>query len=103
MAGIHDGQALARAQEQAEEQAEERAAAKLRFYKLLAAALGVPLLCLAANLLATPGRWWFFWPALGLGLGLAVHGCKVFGGTGREQRPRRRLAEKGLEKQRRAR
>jgi len=30
------------------------------------------------NLLTSPGRWWFGWPALGWGIGLAFHALAVF-------------------------
>ena len=32
----------------------------------------------ALNLLTSPGRWWFFYPMLGWGVGLAAHGMSVF-------------------------
>ena len=28
---------------------------------------------LAINLLSSPGHWWFYWPMLGWGIGLAAH------------------------------
>lgn len=49
--------------------------------------------------LATPGRWWFFWPGIGWGIGLAVHALSVFGlgawlGRDWEERKIRELIEK---------
>ena len=35
---------------------------------------------LVINLLTSPGYIWAVWPALGLGIGLALHGWSVFGG-----------------------
>lgn len=32
---------------------------------------------------ATGNGWWFYWPLLGWGIGLAVHGVNVFGIAGR--------------------
>ena len=31
------------------------------------------------NFLSSPGEWWFYWPMLGWGLGLALHYVKIFG------------------------
>jgi hypothetical protein len=49
--------------------------------------------------LATPGRWWFFWPGIGWGIGLAVHAVSVFGfgewlGHDWEERKIRELMDK---------
>lgn len=82
MTGLHDGGALARAQERDEARARGRTLARRRFHKHLALAAAVSLLCLAANLLTSRERWWFVWPVLALGLSLAVHAFKVFGGAG---------------------
>lgn len=38
----------------------------------------IPILA-AINLLGFPSYWWFVWPALGWGLGVAAHGASVFG------------------------
>ena len=38
----------------------------------------IPVLA-AINLVSYPGYLWFVWPALGWGLGVAVHGARVFG------------------------
>lgn len=37
----------------------------------------IPILA-AINLLGYPDYWWFVWPALGWGLGVAAHGASVF-------------------------
>lgn len=34
------------------------------------------------NLVTSPGTLWFFWPALGWGLGIAMHAMRVFGAQG---------------------
>ena len=31
------------------------------------------------NALTGPGRWWFVWPAIGWGIGIAVHALSAFG------------------------
>jgi hypothetical protein len=36
------------------------------------------LLLLAVNLIVTPQVWWFYWPMLGWGAGVAVHGWCAF-------------------------
>ena len=41
----------------------------------------IPILA-AINLVGYPSYWWFVWPALGWGIGLAAHGASVFGAVG---------------------
>jgi hypothetical protein len=36
----------------------------------------------AMDLVSSPGRWWFFYPALGWGVGLLAHGLSVFASGG---------------------
>jgi hypothetical protein len=33
---------------------------------------------LAINVLTSPGHWWFYWPMIGWGLGLAAHAAAVY-------------------------
>jgi len=33
----------------------------------------------ALDFFTSPGHWWFYWPLLGWGIGLASHGFQVFG------------------------
>jgi hypothetical protein len=40
--------------------------------------LAVNALLVGVNLLATPGRLWFFWPLLGWGAGLLAHALAIF-------------------------
>lgn len=49
---------------------------------------------LALNLLTSPEHLWFFWPMLGWGIGVAVHGLTTFGiGKDWEERKIRELME----------
>jgi uncharacterized membrane protein len=53
--------------------------ARAGFYIHLAAYLVVNALLVGVNLLATPGRLWFYWPLLGWGIGVLAHALAVFG------------------------
>lgn len=37
---------------------------------------------LAINLFLSRNHWWFYWPLLGWGIGIAAHGLAVFGLAG---------------------
>jgi hypothetical protein len=63
-----------------ERQARRRAGAKLGWYIHAGAYLAVNLLL--AALAAESGRRWAIYPALGWGLGLAIHGIVIFFVTG---------------------
>lgn len=55
------------------------------------------------NLLASPGRVWFYWPLLGWGIGLALHAFATFacgrwlGADWEERKLRQLLAGKSVE------
>ncbi|MDW9381233.1 2TM domain-containing protein [Chryseobacterium sp. JV558] len=54
----------------------------------------IPFLALL-NLMTAPGHFWFFWPALGWGIGLAFHAISVFGiGKNWEEKKIKELMEK---------
>lgn len=54
----------------------------------------IPFLALL-NLMTAPGHLWFFWPALGWGIGLAFHAISVFGiGKNWEEKKIKELMEK---------
>ena len=52
-----------------------------------AAYLAVNVLLIVINLVTTPGKYWFYWPLLGWGLGIAGH---AFGVLRHSRRPLRR-------------
>lgn len=60
-----------------------RAAARKRaddlrgFTRHLGSFLSVALFFFLLNLVTDPGNWWFFWPLLVWGIGLAIHGWNV--------------------------
>lgn len=64
------------------EDAEQRARAEARrlreFMTHLGSFVAVGLFFLTINLLTNPHSLWFFWPMLPWGIGLAIHGWKVF-------------------------
>jgi hypothetical protein len=81
-----------------EQLAHKRASAKMGWY--IHASIYVVVNLVLAALSAMSGRHWAVYPALGWGLGLAIHGIVVFlriGGAGLHermvQRERRRLAQ----------
>lgn len=48
------------------------------FYGNLAAYIVVNIGLLAINLLTSPDHLWFYWPMIGWGIGVAIHGMKVY-------------------------
>ncbi len=75
------------AEDTLERRARKRAGAKLGWYLHAGVYLLVNLLLIALS--ATSGRHWAVYPALGWGIGLAVHGAVVFlmaGGSGLHER-----------------
>jgi hypothetical protein len=65
------------------EEAKERVQEIKGFYVHLVAYVLVNIFLIVLNLLTSPGRWWFYWPLLGWGIGLGSHGATVFLGGGR--------------------
>lgn len=62
--------------------AERRADMKLAFRSHLMAYVVVNAGLLAIDLLTSPGEYWFYWPMLGWGLGLAAHGVATYADAG---------------------
>ena len=58
--------------------ARARVDVKLSFFKHFASYVVVIPLLAAINLLTTPERLWFHWPALGWGIGVICHGAAAF-------------------------
>lgn len=48
------------------------------FYGNLTSYVFVNIGLLVLNLATSPNHLWFFWPLLGWGIGVAIHGMKVF-------------------------
>lgn len=48
------------------------------FYGNLTAYIFVNIGFLVINLLTSPNHLWFYWPMLGWGIGVVIHGMKVF-------------------------
>jgi hypothetical protein len=48
------------------------------FYGNLVSYIVVNMGLLALNLLTSPNHLWFYWPMLGWGIGVIIHGMKVF-------------------------
>ncbi len=65
-------------QQQRYERARKRVEALKGFYTHAAVYVLVNTGLFVINLLAG-GSWWFFWPLIGWGIGLAVHALNVFG------------------------
>lgn len=85
------------------EQALKQARELRAFYSHLAVYLVVNACLVALDLLTSPGELWFFWPMLGWGIGLAVHGITVFMGTRAfgadwEERKARELMERNRDR-----
>ena len=70
-----------------------------RFYVNLTSYITVIVVLMIINLATSPYYLWFLWPALGWGVGIALHGMSVFNltpflGEGWEQRKVQQLLEK---------
>ncbi len=48
------------------------------WYSHLTAYIVVNIFLFLLNALSSPGNWWFYWPLLGWGVGLASHGLATF-------------------------
>jgi hypothetical protein len=59
--------------------AKKKVKAKKEFYQHLMAFVIVNYFLLALNLVTSPFNWWFHFPLLGWGIGLAFHYVDVFG------------------------
>jgi len=75
------------------EEARKRAVQLRGFYQHLAAYVVVNAVLLAINLVTSPGRYWFFWPLFGWGIGVAFHALSVFGGLWGKTWEKRKIKE----------
>lgn len=64
--------------------ARKKVAEKKDFYKHLSTYMTMGLFFFALNMVTNPWNWWFYWPMMGWGIGLASHYFKVFGFPGTE-------------------
>lgn len=62
-----------------EETARRRVRQLRRFYGGLTAYVPVITGLFLINLLTSPGQWWFFYPAIGWGIGIGISAIKTFG------------------------
>ncbi len=61
------------------ERARRRLVSEKGFYVHLATYVLVIAGLFIINVLTGHGRWWFVWPAIGWGIGIAVHALSAFG------------------------
>jgi len=66
------------------EEARERVKKKKDFYGHLTTYVIVGIFFFVLNMLTSPFDWWFYWPMLGWGIGLASHYFSAFGLPGAE-------------------
>lgn len=69
------------------------------FYSHLFIYFIVNLALFFINLATAPGKWWFYWPLIGWGIGIFAHGFSVFATSGRfgrewEERKIKEIMEK---------
>lgn len=80
---------------QAYQRALERAKELKKFYAHLGIYIVMSLFFFALNYVTFRGHWWFYWPILGWGLGVAINAVKVYAyGTGWEERKAKEIYEK---------
>ncbi len=87
---------------EAYERASARARARLKLYKQGAVSLLLALLLAGINLATFRGRWWFWWPALGLGLLWGINAVRVYNHR-RFETLEKRLLQEELDKEERLR
>ncbi|MDH4211142.1 MAG: 2TM domain-containing protein [candidate division WOR-3 bacterium] len=81
------------------ERAKKRVEELKSFYSHLFVYLAVNAGLFLLNILTSPSHLWFYWPLIGWGIGLAIHGLSVFGtqkmlGKDWEERKIQELMEK---------
>lgn len=82
-------------EQQAYQRAIERAKELKKFYAHLGTYVVMSLFFFILNLVTSNGHWWFYWPVLGWGLGVALNAVKVFAyGSGWEENKAKEILEK---------
>lgn len=82
-------------EQQAYLRAIERAKELKKFYAHLGTYIVMSLFFFILNLVTSNGHWWFYWPVLGWGLGVALNAVKVFAyGSGWEENKAKEILEK---------
>ncbi|MFM9949205.1 MAG: 2TM domain-containing protein [Saprospiraceae bacterium] len=66
------------------EKARKRVKAKKEFYQHFNSYVSVGAFLLVLNIVTSFGDWWFMYPMMGWGIGLAIHFMSVFGIPGME-------------------
>jgi hypothetical protein len=61
------------------ELARKRVERKKKFYKHLNTYLVMTIFFVLLNMFTSPGRWWFIFPVLGWGIGIALEYLNIFG------------------------
>ncbi len=92
-------------EQQAYRQAQKRVAAKFGFFIHLSAYVIVNLALVAINLMTTPQYFWFIWPLMGWGIGIAFHALATFlffGGSSLKQRMIQKEKDRLLQEKSRA-
>jgi len=64
--------------DEARERAEKRVSEIKAFYTHVSTYIIVNIFLFLLNWITAPGNWWFYWPLLGWGVGLASHGMNTF-------------------------
>ena len=83
------------------QEAKKRVKAKKEFFEHLSTYLVMGGFFFFLNAITSFGRWWFFWPMLGWGIGVMFHYISVFGvpGVGQlDQEWEQRAIQKELER-----
>lgn len=71
---------MSKSEQERYEEAKKRVQEEKGFYThLFTYMVIIPFLAIL-NFITSRGHWWFYWPMLGWGLGLVLHGLRVFGG-----------------------
>ena len=72
-----------KAQQEGEQEVYERAKKRVEelkaFYSHLFVYLAVNAGLFLLNIITSPRHLWFYWPLIGWGIGLSIHGLSVFG------------------------